>query len=305
MQSRYAETAARISLSYLVSALQVITDSEMSIKGARNKRLHVELALIKLCYLQQVIDLAVNAEGKVLKKKRIDGPVAVKEKPVSPLLLKVTPASTGEAKLSIAQPPVSMQASQPLVSQPVQPASLVKESVPQSLFSDSPPPATSATAAPRPVPGKKVDLLSALKAEKMQNSMKPAEEKQVLPPDLDSVNEIWAGFVQELRDANRVAIITHFQIAQLSVIDNEVLISVPTKINQRVIESEASEILTRFKEKFNNYTITLRMEVTEREDDNREIEPRYLNSQQRFQLMAEEYPAILELKEKLKLDLGY
>ncbi|MCU0387921.1 MAG: DNA polymerase III subunit gamma/tau, partial [Chitinophagaceae bacterium] len=104
MQTRYADAAARISLSYLVSALQVISDAEMTLKSARNKRLHVELALIKLCYLQQVIDLAVSSEGKVLKKKRIESPVAVKERPLSPILLKTTPAAGNEAKLTISSP---------------------------------------------------------------------------------------------------------------------------------------------------------------------------------------------------------
>ena len=38
---------------YLINALNVLNDSEINYKSARNKRLHVELALIKLCYLAQ------------------------------------------------------------------------------------------------------------------------------------------------------------------------------------------------------------------------------------------------------------
>jgi hypothetical protein len=41
------------------------------------------------------------------------------------------------------------------------------------------------------------------------------------------------------------------------------------------------------------------------EDKNRTIEPKYLSSAERFRLMASEFPAILDLKEKLKLELGY
>ncbi|HSK13989.1 MAG TPA: DNA polymerase III subunit gamma/tau, partial [Phnomibacter sp.] len=102
METRYTEVAARLSVSFIVSAIQVLSDAELTIKTARNKRLHVELALIKLCYLQQVIDLSVSAEGKVVKKRRLDGPVAVKEKPVTPILLKTKPGP--EAQLKIQEP---------------------------------------------------------------------------------------------------------------------------------------------------------------------------------------------------------
>ncbi len=312
MQSRYAETAARLSLSYLVSAIQVLTDAEMSLKSARNKRLHVELALIKLCYLQQVIDMAVSADGKVVKKKRLDGPVAVKEKPISPLFLKATQPS--EAALNI--DPAISKAPAPAIPAPPEVAIRVKE--PESVYApltaqkpagptEQALPATKPVTPPNPaIPGKKMDLLSALKAEKMQAMGKVEETKAVLKPDMEGVRQVWDAFIEKLKAAQRHAILTSFQIALLEINDNEVVVHNPSKINLRVIESEASELLTLFKQKFNNTEITLRLEVSENEEDSqKQVEPKYLNSQQRFQLMATDYPAILELKEKLKLDLSY
>jgi len=303
MQGRYAETAAGLSLSYMVSAIQVITDAEMTIKSARNKRLHVELALIKLCYLQQVIDMAVTAEGKVVKKKRIDGPVALKEKPVSPLLLKITQPQ--DASLKIDQPPIEKV--QPVqVKEPVaipQPRPVENKSV---AIETAKPAASVSTTPVGGSSGKKMDLLSAIKAEKMLSSGKPEEVKAILPPEKEGVREIWDNYIEKLKVAQRHSILTSFQIAMLEINGNEVVVNNPSKINLRVIESEASELLTLFKQRFNNPEITLRLEVSENEDDNQKtVEPKYLNSQQRFQLMATDYPAVLELKEKLKLDLGY
>lgn len=303
MQGRYAETAARLSLSYMVSAIQVITDAEMTIKSARNKRLHVELALIKLCYLQQVIDLAVSAEGKLVKKKRLDGPVALKEKPVSPLLLKMTQPQ--EAVLKIVQPAVE-KARQEQVKEVVQVLQTKPAETPLPLAEPRMAPTTLPTSTEAAIPGKKMDLLSALKAEKMLLSGKPEEIKAILPPDMEGVREIWDTYIEKLKAAQRHSILTSFQIALLEINGNEVVIHNPSKINLRVIESEASELLTLFKQRFNNPEITLRLEVSENEEDNKKaVEPKYLNSQQRFQMMATEYPAVLELKEKLKLDLGY
>ena len=61
-RERYISTAKNIPAAYLVSALNILNETEINYKAARNKRLHVELALIKLCYLQQAIELASDPD---------------------------------------------------------------------------------------------------------------------------------------------------------------------------------------------------------------------------------------------------
>ena len=68
VKQRYIATASSVNMSYLISALNILNEAEINYKMARNKRLHVELALIKLNYLQQAIDL-VNNNGNIIKKK--------------------------------------------------------------------------------------------------------------------------------------------------------------------------------------------------------------------------------------------
>src|SRR5258705_3784762 len=74
-REKYVETAKNISAALLVSALNILNEAEINYKAARNKRLHAELALIKLCYLQQAIELSANTNG-LSKKKWIDAPLA-------------------------------------------------------------------------------------------------------------------------------------------------------------------------------------------------------------------------------------
>ena len=74
-KDKYIETAKKVSPALLISALNILNDAEINYKAARNKRLHVELALIKLCYLQQAIELSADANG-ISKKKWIDAPLA-------------------------------------------------------------------------------------------------------------------------------------------------------------------------------------------------------------------------------------
>lgn len=314
MQARYAEVAKGLSVSFLVSAIQVLTDAELSYRNTRNGRLHVELALIKLCYLQQVIDLAVTPEGKVTQKRRLDGPVAIREKPVAPLLLKINAPKEG-AQLKIegkvlkkdtsGVPVTAKDQANSQMPAPAQPIAQSTPMSPQEVPSIAIPKPVIPTSAPRPM-GARTDLLGTLKAEKLHKSSQPGVEKQVMQPEWEQVKQIWDAYIEKLKEGQRHLIITSFQIADICIEGEAIVLKSATKINQKILEGEGSELLKQFKEHFNNPSITLRYEVSESEEaNNKEVEPRYLNSTQRFKLMAEDYPQVLALKEKLKLDLGY
>jgi len=67
MQEKFAAVAKATNTSYIITALNILNEAEINFKMARNKRLHVELTLIKLNFLQQAIDLSLH-EGTVVKK---------------------------------------------------------------------------------------------------------------------------------------------------------------------------------------------------------------------------------------------
>src|SRR5688572_17518487 len=69
-RDRYKEAAGKTSAGYLISALNILNEAEINFKAARNKRLHVELTLIKLTYLRQAIDL--TAGGTMQEKKIVE-----------------------------------------------------------------------------------------------------------------------------------------------------------------------------------------------------------------------------------------
>src|SRR6201991_792415 len=66
-KDRYVAAGKSAGTLYLISALNVLNEAEINYKSARNKRLHVELALIKLCYLAQALQVA--SQGSAGKKK--------------------------------------------------------------------------------------------------------------------------------------------------------------------------------------------------------------------------------------------
>ncbi len=91
-KEKYIETAKKICPAFLVSALNILNDAEINYKAARNKKLHVELALIKLCYLQQAIELVLKAVD-VSKKKPAETAKPVAFRNITPIEIKSSAAS--------------------------------------------------------------------------------------------------------------------------------------------------------------------------------------------------------------------
>lgn len=60
LRLRYREQALKTPLPFIINALNVLQEAEWKYKTARNKRLNVEVALVKVTYLQRAITLATT-----------------------------------------------------------------------------------------------------------------------------------------------------------------------------------------------------------------------------------------------------
>jgi DNA polymerase-3 subunit gamma/tau len=66
----YFEKAQMVPSAYILSGLSILNEAELGFRTALNKRLHLELCLIRLCYLNDLLDTAqLETEGSGLKKK--------------------------------------------------------------------------------------------------------------------------------------------------------------------------------------------------------------------------------------------
>src|SRR6478672_2950267 len=231
-RKRYAETAKRTESGYLVSALNILNEAEINFRSARNKRLHVELALIKLCYLRQAIELTSN--GSVLDKKKIvEGPKSVAFRNITPLAQSlptgVVTTSTNKTKKSEARLIIDTPA--PL------PAPKVEEK--KAIYKAPPEPEIpTATKAPTPPPanGKKLSSLNTLR-QKIGNGSGIAVIADK-PLDEVSLKEAWDKFIINLKTSKNPAW-QSFEIARLNIKDNNSFEAIVTNnINQKFLELE-------------------------------------------------------------------
>ena len=67
-KQKYLQYAQQVSTGWLIAALNILNDAIINYKQARNKRLHIEMVIIKLNYLQQAVQLIAEDQG-ISKKK--------------------------------------------------------------------------------------------------------------------------------------------------------------------------------------------------------------------------------------------
>lgn len=277
-KQQYSQTATTVTAAYLVSALQLISEAEINYRSARNKRLHVEMALIKLAYLQQALTIVADGPGLV-KKKIADASLAFK---ISPIRLytngAVSPTPASEQKASVATTPVPEQ-------KPVQsPASEL-------------PSARLVIETPR---------LSALDKIRQQFKHQGSEAGQRSGHTLESasLNAAWIQYTEQLRlERNPAA--QPFEAARLRVSDGSSFEVVTTNnIEQKFIEQERNTLFQFLQQQLQVIGLKFTVLVEEPAGHQPPAEG-MLSSKEQFQELVKQYPLVQELKDRLRLELDY
>ena len=284
-RDKYISAAKKVSPSLLIAALNILSETEISYKAARNKRLHVELALIKLCYLQQAIEITSDSAG-ISKKKVVETvkPVAFRQiKPFQIENKKSKVESRNEAKL--------------IIEQPKQSSSLQSVSQ-QSLSSDN-----QSEIANLKSPIGKLSALDKIRRQYQDNgNNSAASHNQSL--EKENLEKAWAEYAMQLRVGKNPAL-QSFELAALRIKDdNSFEVVTANNLEQKFIEKERNTLFVFLQERLQNRLLQFYVIIEENADLRPKIEIT-LNSTQQFQKMSEMYPLVKELKERLKLDLDY
>jgi len=299
MQDKYITAAAAMGMSYLVSALNILNEAEINYKMARNKRLHVELTLIKLNFLQEAIELA-SENGSIVKKKRIDGPVAIRTKSIHSIQIAAPPVSNkSSATLTIHKEVVvkqAVQATEATPQAPVAPVVASSTAAPAQMRARS----TEAPASSGP----KKNLLTALR-EKYGDQYAIEEVKEAESLNLEKLRACWDAYGATLEAQQKHSASGTFKMAVLEIeSDIHFTVRVPGLTAQKFVEQERMMLIDQIFATFNNRSIKFSIIVDATEKEDVPIHMR-LNSKQKFERISEQYPLLKELKEKLKLEIDY
>jgi len=282
-REKYISTAKNIAPSFLISALNIINEAEINYKAARNKRLHVELVLIKLCYLQQAIEISSDAGG-ISKKKIIESSLAFRTAAIKPFKVESQKLKLKneekEAKLVIE-------------------TSLVKEDTPD--YKSDPEPQTSNS---KPQTTKLSALDKIRKQVKGNGNNGNGSPAANTPIDMENLLAAWNEYVQRLKSEKNPAG-TNFEMAELKIQDANSFIAIVTNnIQLRFIEQGGQKASQFLREKLHNNLLEFFIVMEENKEEKIPVGTP-LTSREQFLKMTDRYPLVKELKDRLRLELDY
>ena len=281
-REKYLHIAQQVSAGWLIAALNLLSDANIGYRQSRNKRLFVEMVLIKLNYLGQAIQLV--SDDQQFEKKKLTEQTKVLSFRALPVMRIKQPASVVK----------------PERKQPVQEARLVI---------DKPEPATheqvSVTVNKVSGSGKSSNRLGSLEKIRNQVMQERNAGNNSKPVTEESLRAAWDAFIEKLSHRKNHSAVTNFRMADLHVADdNSFDIITSSNMHQKFIEAERSDLIHFMQAYFNNRLLTYQLILVEKEVP-AESTGQPLTTKQQYQKLSEEYPLIKELRDRLKLDLDF
>jgi DNA polymerase-3 subunit gamma/tau len=292
LKERYKTLATTMNAALLVSALQLLTDAEINYRQARNKRLLVEITMIKLCYLEQAVSLVSNElTGEVVKKKLTEPAVTQKLRAAFP-----RPLQAGSTAVP-AHPP--QEAKLTIVEEKAVPAADIA-----AAKAGTPATSVPAVADQEPAGNNRLTGLKNLRS-KISRQSAANTPVSIVPITPAALEEKWEEYARKLQATNRQNVASNLLNARVMLTgEEEITIVSKNIIQQKFIEEEKIDIAEFLKQALQHPQLILVMQLDE-ETQEATAMPVVLSGKEQYLRMIEKYPLIKELKDKLNLEIDY
>ena len=349
IRQQYVRQAQAAPLPFLLSALNLVSQCDREFKQAKNQRLHVELALMKLAYLngavQFVRDLTPGSNGEAKKKTShlAASPAPDSQSTATPALAAqpaLEPPETnapadGPEPLPVESGVVELHPTpsiEPEPTEPVMPRHQVRDTLPhvetgrpsmQGLEPTSRPTdvrpgtiaAPSATPAPLPTLPKLPSLGSRLPGLRdvgtpSTPTAKPAvaAEPSVVAPTgplspiaPEILRTVWQQLADERRAQDRMS---DYMVLNRPVAANDshvITLTVDNPVQVVQFNDFRADFMAELRRRTGHPGLTVQTEVMEAAPTGRKL----YTSNDKFAYLAEKYPALQEMKQRLGLDADF
>ncbi|MGI4735524.1 MAG: DNA polymerase III subunit gamma/tau [Janthinobacterium lividum] len=366
IRQQYVRQAQAAPLPFLLSALNLVSQCDREFKQAKNQRLHVELTLMKLAYLngavQFVRDLTPAAKGEAKKKTDSLAPAAPTPPPaaniaqpaaptplpaanIAPTVAPVEPALAAEPEtnapadgpepLPVENGVVELHPTpsiEPEAQEPVTPRHQMRDTSPhvetgrpsmQGLEPTQRPtdvrPGTVPAAAPAPtlpklpglpsLPGRLPGLrdvgtpsAAVPKADATTKNIEPAIPTGPLPPIApELLQTVWQQLADERRAQDKMSDYMVLNRAVAADAHHVITLTVDNPVQVVQFNEFRAEFMAELRRRTGHPGLTVLPEVAAAAPTGRKL----YTSNDKFAYLAEKYPALQEMKQRLGLDADF
>ena len=288
IKQKYLDQCRQTELSFLLTALNLANTCDLNYKNSKNQRLQVELALIKMCHVRSVVNLAQQplspsntATDQDQDKKKTD--VVAKKADI------VAESEKIKAESEILPPKVVSPSLPPVEEKPktISPSSTTSISI-------NIPKKNVGTLIPS------LNDLERLANGEEDNGPKKATGEAREPFTYDRLLEVWNQYIQILKSTDKInlfTILNNFAPKLLSPVLIE--ISVESKTQEQFVVQESVELMNFLRNQLQNFAVDITFKQVERK-----IENRLYGNREKYDYLVNKNPKLDELRKRFNLDIN-
>ena len=265
IRQHYQEQAQRCAAKWLFNALDIVNTCDINYRTAKNKRLTVELALVKLCRLTE-------APAQEVQRVQSTGGQAA------------TPTMQAAPRTATAPQPTAV----------VQPAVAPKPATPTA-----PPPPKPTSLGAMPSLGNLGKLSTTPQATAQPTAVAPTTEQQKRnnPFTLDQLKSAWVGQIKYFEKEERFkAMLTTYELVQDS--ETKFHITVDNQLQKKEFAKFGKQLMDRVRDVLQNDDVQLRVEVAEYTA----AQVAY-TSTEKYKILNQLNPHLEELRQRMNLQI--
>lgn len=308
LKERYRQQGKSIDNSFLVNALNLANQCEIYYRTSKNKRLHVELALMKIAYLPTAVHLAAS-QDQAKKKSVVETPLT------PPPIQQQTNGTVAEAIETEAEPETIEATTTEEVEETQKPESpaIVEEAQELLQQAEAPEPEAKPAEPPRPTASIPVNLKKQIasdlggirinqpKEETVEEEMEDEPVDMNVTVDPEALKVAWMAYGEKLRSDKRLSL-SHLINEMLPEIEGPTLkLSLQNKLQQELFQNEKLDLLDYLKKEMDLGYLELETVI-----DKSAMEPKErkaFTAKEKLQKMAAKNEHVRTLVERLDLQL--
>ncbi|WP_276358929.1 DNA polymerase III subunit gamma/tau [Daejeonella sp. H1SJ63] len=306
IRQKYNQQALAASASFLISALNISNQCDLNYKTSKNQRLQVELALIKLCHIPSVINIATEGLSEGLVKKKLN-PLTEVQKSPAPALHTITekPLQAEIPAATTTTVPPAIKISEPAPAEIINPApAVVSAHVPPNAGKDE---KQSRINIPKPLLSNSGTLIPNLNDLTASYSKKEDKDPEYVSGDSkqefdsDTLLRHWNMYAEKTKKEGKINIFTILTANPPALLDNyQIEVVIENKIQDNLLNSERVDLLNYLRVELKNFSIDLKTKLIEQT-----VKRKLYTSTEKYQHMVQKNPNLEEFKRRFNLDLDY
>lgn len=284
LKNRYITQSEAVGYGTIITALDIANEADLSYGRAKDKRLHIEIALLKMCYAGRrvVHDSSKPAQVSSPQKKTAD---------------------ISAAKTSIKKPPAAGSAAAPTTpKKEVKKEPTATEDTDEQISETRP-----AEVVEVPAPSVSSGLVNTPSLSSVEDLLKEAEETIAQESatktniNLDDTERIWTDYVDRCESPTTSGILNN---VFKEIIEDKILVHVPTNIAREEIQQE-TDLFTELREFFRKPDLEIKIQVDRErfpdllEDNNKKL----ITPKEKYDHLKSINPLVDELIDRLDLKL--